>query len=367
MTKTLKRVVLADVHEALGARMVPFAGYAMPVQYPEGTLAEHARVREQVGVFDVSHMGLLRISGQRHREFLNRILSRDLSKLSTGDAAYGLLCRDNGGTVDDLIAYFPDPDFSFLVLNASNKDKDYLYIKELSAQLGFGGLILEPLFDSYSILAVQGPKSFDLLSAMGLVASELPKPFRIFSGLFNKQKIFLSTTGYTGERGVEIFAPNSVTVELWNTLLSKGKAMGCGPIGLGARDTLRLEMGYSLYGHELSEDINPLEAGLSWAVSLTKEFPGRDALAKIQKSNPRKLIALKSAQRQTARAEMRVFEGDRDVGFVTSGSYAPSLQCAVALALVDRASQGPYSVDLRGQKIPFEITKRPFYSPKKET
>ena len=340
-SETLQKTALHATHAALKARLVPFAGYEMPVQY-SGVIEEHQAVRQNAGLFDVSHMGVGIVRGPDTVKFLNYALTRDLSKVQDGQAAYSLLCRANGGTVDDLIVYRKTADFFYAVLNASNKDKDVAYLRELSK--GFDVVIEGPL-PGMSLLALQGPRSEDVLRKLGFT-SEWPKPFRFLETSLTASgktiAVKLAFTGYTGEKGCEIFVEDKDVVTLWNAILS----LDVKPIGLAARDTLRTEMGYSLYGHELLETINPVEAGLNWAVGFAKEnFVGRDAIVKAKENPARKLIALKNDSRQAPRPDMRVFDATgTDVGYVTSGTFAPSLAHAIGLALVDAKSQAPYSV-----------------------
>jgi aminomethyltransferase len=351
---SLKKTALWAEHHKLGARMVPFSGYDMPVQY-KSVLVEHQAVRQAAGIFDVSHMGLSAFKAPGILQAVNKIITRDISNLEVGQGAYSLLCRDSGFCVDDLILYRTAEDELLFVFNASNKEKDFAYLTGLLKDIPLEAAAPS---DADALIALQGPKVPALLKSLGL--GEWPKPFSVLN--FSAQGIpcRLLFTGYTGEVGCEIAVKSSEAPALWRLLLEKGAE----PCGLGARDTLRLEMGYSLYGHELSEEINPLEAGLSWAVNLKKEaFVGREALLRYKEAPRRKLIALKNESKQAPRGEMRVFDATgRDVGFVTSGSLAPSLGHAIGLALVETSSQPPYTVNIREKKIPFEETKRPFYT-----
>lgn len=363
MAETLRRTPLWASHVKLGARMMPFGGYDMPVQY-SGLIDEHQAVRTAAGLFDVAHMGVAKVEGPEARAFLDHACTRSIAKLAPGRAAYTLLCRENGGTVDDLIIYCEREDLFWLVLNAGNKDKDAAYLKSLlgSFKAKFSG----PL-DEWSLLALQGPKAELVLRALGF-GSEWPKPFSFVDAKLGGLAVKVAFTGYTGEPGCEIFVDSARAAELWEKILEAGRPFGLKPAGLGARDTLRTEMGYSLYGHELEEEINPIEAGLSWAVSFDKKFVGSEALARAKAEPRRKLIALKTASRQAPRGGMPVALGDgRKVGLITSGTFAPSLGYAIGLALVDAASVGPYFVDIRGKLEAFELTSRPFYSPATRT
>jgi aminomethyltransferase len=363
----LKKTALHAAHQKLNARLVPFAGYEMPVQYSKGLVVEHQAVRQKAGLFDVSHMGILKVSGAEIKNFLNDSLTRDLSQITPGRAAYSLLCYENGGTVDDLIVYCEKDDSFFIVLNASNKEKDFEYLKKLAQSPRWAKSIFhwEAHFESHGLLALQGPQSEAILRKAGWQDNPFPKPFTFLTNqkLFQNLNTHLAFTGYTGEIGCEIFCANSDLPKLWNQLLEIGAPFGLEPIGLGARDTLRTEMGYSLYGHELSDSINPIEAGLKWAVGLKKEnFIGKTALEKAFQNPARKLISLKAPQtKQAARPDMPVFGANgKKVGHVSSGTFAPSLGYSIALALVANDAQAPYTIDIRGTKVPFELTERPF-------
>ncbi len=368
---TLKKTPLHSSHIKHQAKMVPFAGYDMPVQYSKGLMHEHQAVRTHAGLFDVSHMGILELKGSRTQDFLNFALTRDISKLQSGKAAYSLLCYEDGGTVDDLIVYCVQNSHFYIVLNASNKEKDLKFLKSLTQMAPWNkeSFTWNPLFDSYGLLALQGPKSLEILKLAGWTnpdpTSMNPKPFSFFPNqkLYKEVNVHLAFTGYTGEVGCEIFCENSQIEYLWNHLLKSGGPLGLEPIGLGARDTLRTEMGYSLYGHELSETINPIEAGLSWAVGLKKEsFFGKSALASAASHPKRKLVSLRdTTSKRAARGEMKVLNNSgQEVGIVTSGTYSPTLGYSVAMALVHHDAQPPFFIDIRGQKVPYEICDRPF-------
>jgi len=360
----LKKTPLCEEHKSLGGRMVPFAGYEMPVQYPTGVIQEHMAVRQNAGLCDVSHMGVATFSGPTVRDFLNRAITRDISKLEAGKAAYTILCYPDGGTVDDLIVYCESNEKFFLVLNASNKEKDLAYFKSLA---GANAIEMKDHFETMSLLALQGPKSAQILRELG-ADTNLDSPFSFFETKLAGISVRIAETGYTGEAGCEIFVESQNAVKLWKLLLEAGTKHGLKPSGLAARDTLRTEMGYSLYGHELSDKINPIEAGLSWAVSLNKgEFAGREALLVAKEKPKRKLVSLKNNSKQAPRPEMRVFDASgKEVGFITSGTFAPSLNYAIGLALVDANSTPPYKVNIRNSPVEFELTKRPFYRRKEE-
>jgi aminomethyltransferase len=362
----LKKTSLWAWHQAHGAKLVPFAGYEMPIQY-EGVIPEHKSVRENCGLFDVSHMGVARISGSQATAFLDAYFTRDLSKLSPGKAAYGFFCRENGGTVDDLIVYKSSVNEYYLVLNASNKEKDLAY---LCAAKDSNSVRIEALFDDLSLFALQGPKALLLLSELN-VDTNSHKAFSFFDTEIFGVSVKIAMTGYTGEKGCEIFVANEDAPKIWEGLLQIGQKYAIKPIGLAARDTLRTEMGYSLYGHELSEEISPVESDLLWAINFKKSIPflGQAALT-TQKDKPkRKLVALMNPSRQAPRPNMSVEDASgKTVGLITSGTYAPSLDYSIGLALVDQNSQAPYSVRIRPDKlVEFKITTRPFLKPTLKT
>jgi aminomethyltransferase len=354
----LKQTPLWNWHHSQKARMAEFAGYEMPIQYA-GVVAEHESVRKAAGLFDVSHMGLLRLEGVRAVDLLDIALTRNVRKLKAGRAQYGLLCNEQGNTLDDVIVYCSSPTEFYIVFNASNKHKDLAHLNGIMISLQ---VRMEALFDEASIFALQGPRSKEILARAGFDASGC-RPFDFRSAELVGVPVQLAFTGYTGEDGCEIFVSNERALEVWQALMDLGADLGLKPCGLAARDTLRLEMGYSLYGHELSERINPIEAGLNWAVDFNKgDFIGLHELKKAQEAPARKLQPLKHPGKQAPRAGMRVFDAQGvDVGLITSGSFAPSLGHAIGLALVANHSEAPYSVEIRNQKIPFESTERPFY------
>ena len=351
------KIPLDSLHRKLGARMVPFAGFEMPVNY-KGILEEHHCVRKNVGIFDISHMGILVVRGQGALKFLDKMLTKPASKVLVGEGSYALLCNEEGNTLDDLIFYRTQEDEIYLALNASNKDEDFKWLqKHFSSDVEF-----ESRFSSHALFALQGARAPEFLKSLGLELN--------YSQLYSTSRFKISgvdclffVSGYTGEKGCEISVPVSGAEKVFSFLLEKGKDFLIQPIGLGARDTLRTEMGYSLYGHELNQNINPIEAGLSWAVDLTSNFIGSEALRRIKEKPQRKLIALRNiASKQAPRGDMKIFDQQQnEVGFVTSGTFAPSLGYAIGLGIVDVQAQAPYFIDIRGQKVAYELVKRPFY------
>lgn len=359
---TLKQTALHSEHAKLKARFVPFSGYEMPVQY-FGIVAEHEAVRNHVGLFDVSHMGISFFRGQNALDFVNSIVTRDVSKLNVLQGAYTLLCHENGGTVDDLIVYRSAEDEVLLVFNASNKEKDFEYFSKFPHD----GVQMIPASDALSLLALQGPKAPELLKTLGF-EEEWPKAFEVRHSSLAGIPCTLLFTGYTGEIGCEIVVKSDLAAELWRKILIDGDQFGILPCGLGARDTLRLEMGFSLYGHELNDEINPVEAGLNWAIGWDKSnFVGKIALEKAKAEKKRKIIALKSSTKQSPRQGMKVLNKENEVvGEVTSGSLSPVLGVGIALALVENEDGKPYKVELRAEKfLEVEQTKRPFITKEK--
>jgi aminomethyltransferase len=361
---SLLKTVFHEEHLKLKARMVPFSGYDMPVQY-SSLMAEHQAVRTRAGLFDVAHMGVLELRGSSARRFLDHLLTRRLRDLAPGSAAYSLMCRDHGGCVDDLIVYCLGEDLFWLVLNAGNKHKDLEHIQTQAR--GVPDLEIKARFEELALIALQGPSSFEVLHRLKIWTEAPPKTFKIFERSFEGKPLWMSTTGYTGERGVEIAVPSGQAVALWQALVSDRDVT---PAGLGCRDTLRTEMGYPLYGHELNEDIHPLEAGLGWAVQLDKgEFIGAPAL-RDAKANPKRKFQglINRSSRQAPRAGMPVLDPlGKVVGQITSGTFAPSLNATIGMALIDAAAEGPFSVDIRGTQVLFESCKRPFYNPAHST
>jgi aminomethyltransferase len=351
------KIPLDSLHRQLGARMVPFAGFEMPVNY-KGILEEHHCVRKNVGIFDISHMGILVVRGSGTLKFLDKMISKPVSKVSVGKGAYALLCNEDGNTRDDLIFYRAQENEVYLALNASNKEEDFKWLqKHASSDVEF-----ESRFTSHALFALQGARAPDFLKTLGLDLN--------YSQLYSTSKFQIAgvdclffVSGYTGEKGCEISVPVSGAEKVFSFFLDKGKEFSIQPIGLGARDTLRTEMGYSLYGHELNQNINPVEAGLSWALDLTSNFIGSESLRRIKEKPLRKLIALRNINsKQAPRSEMKIFDSQqKEVGFITSGTFAPSLGYAIGLGIIDVQSQAPYSIDIRGQKVPYELVKRPFY------
>jgi glycine cleavage system T protein (aminomethyltransferase) len=344
--QTLQRTPLHDRHAALGARMVPFAGWEMPVQYA-GVIPEHLAVRRDCGVFDVSHMGELEVEGPAALEFLQRLLSNDLARIERGAAQYTLLTNESGGIVDDLIAYEFSPEHFLLIVNAANREADFRRLKEHE----WDGVEVRDVSDAYALLAVQGPRSVERL---GLD----PAPaFTFAEGELDGVPCVLARTGYTGEEGLEFLVEAARAGELWDAVLERGAV----PCGLGARDTLRLEVCYPLHGNDIGPDTDAISAGLGWVCALDKDFAGVEALREIKERGPeRKLVAFVMEEKAIPRQGMSIVEG----GEVTSGSHSPMLDRGVGMGFVPAELAAPgtdVTIDVRGRERKAKIVKKPIY------
>ncbi len=350
---------LHERHLALGAKLAGFGGWEMPLEYA-GVLKEHAAVREAVGVFDVSHLGKIEVRGLGALELLNRCLTNDLRRIGPGQAQYTLVCDEaSGGVVDDLIAYVHDDDRVLLVPNAANTAE---ILRRLRAAAPAGVEVTDQ-HTTHAVLAVQGPRSDEVLDAVGLPTGHDYMSFRVAA--VEGAEVVVCRTGYTGERGYEIVAPAQVAPALWAALLAAGEPAGLLPCGLGARDTLRTEMGYPLHGQDISLDVTPVQARLGWAVGWDKpEFWGREVLTEQRAAGPRVVLrGLVATGRGIARPGMSVkITRDLPVGHVTSGTFSPTLRKGVALALVNHQVQlgAEVLVDVRGRGEVFVVTKPPF-------
>lgn len=353
-----KKTPLYHRHEAIGGKIVPFAGYLLPVQYPAGVIAEHKAVRERAGIFDVSHMGEALLEGPDAVANLDYLLSNRFGDLAIGGARYAILLYEDGGTVDDLIVYRQGEEKFFLVLNASNTDKDVAWIREhLKGDVNF-----TELSDQVAQISLQGPDSKAILAGL---ADEALLPSKYYTFTENVEvagvPCMVSRTGYTGEFGYELYMAPEGAEAVWDSLVDAGVQ----PCGLGARDTLRLEAGMPLYGHELSAQIDPITAGLGFVVKLDKEdFIGKAAL--VAKGEPSQVrVGLKVTGRGIVREEGKVFLGDEEIGVTTSGIHCPTLNVGCAMAYVDkaRAELGTaVEVEVRGRRVAAEIVSLPFYS-----
>ncbi len=356
-----KKTPLYDAHVKHGGKIVPFAGYLLPVQYAGGVIGEHMAVRTACGLFDVSHMGEITCIGPDAVKNLNHLLTNDYTTMYEGQARYSPMCNENGGVVDDLIVYRVRDDHYFIVVNAANKDKDYAWILDHA----FGDAVFTDISESVAQIALQGPKAEEILKKL-LPEEQIPKKY--YSANFHTQvggmDCVVSRTGYTGEDGFEFYLAAGQAEAMWELLLETGKDEGLICCGLGARDTLRLEAAMPLYGHEMTDDITPLEAGLGVFVKMGKEeFIGKDAL--VAKGTPtRKRVGLKVTGRGILREHQDVYAGDTKVGSTTSGTHAPYLKEAVAMALLDTAFTEPgteVQVDVRGRKVAATVVPLPFY------
>ena len=368
---TLKRTPIYEWHASHSAKIADFGGWQMPIEYPTGVLAEHTAVRTAVGLFDVSHLGKISVTGKTAnsaKEFLNSQLTNDLTKLKTGGAQYNLLCTESGGVIDDLIVY-QRSDFEFLLIpNAANCAQVFAILSTAAATNQ--NIKLSNDHEKYCVFAVQGPASKKVLNQLFQVPTLEYTQFAEvqITSLPSIKEIILCRTGYTGEFGYEILVSWSEALTLWQRLVDLVTAENGLVCGLGARDTLRTEMGYPLHGHELSVEISPLTAGLKWAVNLKKQdFPGASALRKeFENGSKQKLVGLKLIDRGIARNEMKVFAKSTDdekvIGTVTSGTFSPTLKNAIALALIDQdaVALNQVFIDVRGKRLAAQIVNLPF-------
>ena len=354
----LKHTPLEAEHRELGAKLGPFAGWLMPIEYA-GTLAEHRGVRQAVGLFDLMHLGKVTIEGPEALDALQRAVTNDVSKADVGAAQYNTVLNERGGIVDDLIVYRLGEERFFVVPNAANTAKVVSILREAARSAEVRD------HSDWGFMAVQGPRAVDVVGEVLPEASGLSY-LRCTETEFGGEPLVLARTGYTGEVGFELFPAAGGVVELWRALLRAGEPQGLQPVGLGARDTLRLEMGYPLHGQDISEARTPLEAGLSWAVSLDKgEFRGRDALVRQKEEGiPRRLWGLRMQDRLIPRAHQAVMHEGEQVGEVTSGTFSPSLRVGIALGYLeprDRFAEGDeVEVDVRGRLGRAAVTKPPF-------
>jgi aminomethyltransferase len=362
----LKRTPLRDFHASRGARLVDFAGWEMPVQY-RSILEEHKAVRTGVGLFDVSHMGEVDIIGSDAKKFINHLITNDIEKMTPGRVVYSPMCYTTGGVVDDLLVYKRSEDNYFLCINAGNIEKDITWIKENSA--GFQVTITDRS-NEYALVALQGPKAAQFLQTLTGAKLGLIKYYHFAEGTVAGIHCIISRTGYTGEDGFELYHAQSDSVALTNALVTEGATFNLELCGLGSRDSLRLEAGYPLYGHEITADISPLTAGLGWTVKLDKVagFIGANAL-KAEKANgsARQIVFFKTGDRRIIRAEVKVIDASgTEQGKVVSGTLSPILNEAIGSALVNTASLGgPLFVEVRGERIALHCVKPPFVPLKK--
>jgi aminomethyltransferase len=355
-----RRTPLYGRHVALGAKIVPFAGFDMPVQYPAGITAEHKAVRTACGVFDVSHMGEFLVRGPGAADFVNYVGTNDVTKLADGQAHYSTLCNERGTVEDDCLVYRYGADRLMLVVNASNADKDLAHVLRYKDRFD---CTVEDVSDATGLLAVQGPQAEEVLRPLTAVDLSAIKYYWFAEGEVAGVPCTISRTGYTGEDGFELYCPAERAGELWDALLATGRITPC---GLGARDTLRLEMGMALYGNDIDDTTTPLEANLAWTVKLAKgDFVGREAIAAQKAAGvPRKLVGFTVAERAIPRHGHPVLVGGEPAGQVTSGTMSPSLGVAVGMCYVPAASAAEgtaVEIDVRGRRVPATVAKPPFY------
>ena len=358
----MKNTALTEKHIALGAKMVPFAGYNMPVQY-EGVNVEHETVRNGVGVFDVSHMGEFLLSGENALDLIQKVTSNDASTLTIGKAQYSCMPNGNGGIVDDLIIYKIKEEQYLLVVNASNIDKDWNWI----ASHNDLGVEMKNVSEEYSLLAIQGPKAAEAMQTLTSVnLNEIPYYHFVVGPFAGVEHVIISATGYTGSGGFEIYVKNDFVNELWDKVFEAGAPYGIKPIGLAARDTLRLEMGFCLYGNDIDDSTSPIEAGLGWITKFNKEFIDAETL-KQQKENgvTRKLIAFEMIERGIPRHDYEIHDENNNViGKVTSGTMSPSLKLGIGLGYVtidNSKVDSEIFISIRDKGIKAKVVKLPFY------
>ena len=353
----LKKTPLFEEHKSNGGKMVEFAGYSLPISY-SSINEEHNAVREKVGVFDVSHMGEFIISGSGSFNFLQKITTNDLRKLRFGQAQYSLMCNENGGIIDDLIIYKKRNDY-LLVVNASNREKNLKWLKKHQES----NVLIKDISESIGLLAIQGPKSRDFLKPL---IDIYDLPFYHFEyGFVKGIDVMISRTGYTGELGYEIYVKSKNLIKLWRSLLLEGKVFGIKPVGLGCRDTLRMEMRYHLYGLDMDENVNPIEADLSWVTKFNKDyFIGKNKLKNVRTNPQKKLVCIEMTERAIPRTGNNILFNNKIIGKVTSGTMSPSLKRGICIGYVDSKNLQIgvlVSIDIRGKKKKGHIADSPFY------
>lgn len=358
----MKNTALTNLHISLGAKMVPFAGYNMPVQYA-GINIEHDTVRKSVGVFDVSHMGEFILKGDDALDLIQRVTSNDASKLVDGKVQYSCLPNEDGGIVDDLLVYRINEKAYMLVVNASNIEKDWNWISKYNSK----NVEMHNISDKTSLLAVQGPNATAILQKLTSMNLSEMEYYSFQKGVFaGIENVLVSATGYTGAGGFEVYFENENAEHIWNAIFEAGAEFGIKPIGLGARDTLRLEMGFCLYGNDINDTTSPLEAGLGWITKFTKEFTNsKNLLAQKEAGLKRKLVGFEMIERGIPRHDYKIVDRDgNDIGIVTSGTQSPSLQKAIGMGYVnsDFIKEGTdIFISIRDQKVLARVVKYPFY------
>jgi aminomethyltransferase len=357
----MKKTALNEIHHQLGAKMVEFAGFEMPIQY-KGLSLEHAAVRNDVGLFDISHMGEILVTGPNARNFINRITTNDITRVVDGQCQYSVCCYEDGSVVDDVITYQFSPEKYLVVVNAANIEKDYHWFMDNK----ISGVDIINKSDDYAQLALQGPMACPVLQKLTFTPMNQLYTFRFTHTQIAGNDAIISRTGYTGEDGFEIYCDPENAKPIWEAIMEAGDDANIQPVGLGARDTLRLEMAYSLYGHEISEKINPLEARLQWVVKFNKDdFIGKKALEKIKQDCPaRQLVGIQMTGKGIAREGYEVYFKDEKVGVVTSGTHSPTVGAPIALALIEAYAANTakkLQVKVRDKLIATDIVSLPFY------
>jgi glycine cleavage system T protein (aminomethyltransferase) len=354
-----RRTPLYDRHVAAGAAMVEFAGYDMPQQY-SSIRAEHIAVRERAGIFDVSHMGEVMISGADAAATVRRLVANDITRLSDGQALYGVMCNPQGGIVDDVIVYRDGADEYMVVVNAACRDKDFAWMVAHAS----GDVRVEDRSDQFSLLAVQGPRAFGVVAGICALPGDL-RPFHCVNATVAGVACRVSRTGYTGEDGVELYVPSEDATAVWDAVVEAGASVDLLPCGLGARDTLRLEAGLRLYGQDMDENTDPFSCGLAWTVKMDAgDFTGRDALGKLDpQSPPRRFVGLATGPKEIPRHGARAFADGEDVGEVTSGGFSFTLGHGIATASVDTHVRAgvPLTIEVRGGQADAQRVALPFY------
>ena len=356
----MKRTPFFGIHQKLGAKIVPFGGFEMPVQY-SGIMEEHNVVRKSVGVFDVSHMGEFRVTGKGAMAFLQRVTVNDVSKLAPGQAQYSAMCYEDGGIIDDLLVYMIAADHYMVVVNASNVEKDFTWMsKHVQSDVE-----LRDESDAIALLAIQGPKSQATLQKLTSVDLGSIQYYHFKNGLVDGVEMLISRTGYTGELGFELYFHPDYAEKIWSAIFAAGKEFGIAPVGLGARDTLRLEMGYCLYGNDIDQTTNTLEAGLGWITKMNKgDFIGRPVLEKVKAGGvQRKLVGIVVDEKAVPRHGYPINKNGTSIGTVTSGTFSPSLEKGIAMGFVGVSQSqpgNPVDIDVRGKAIVGKVTALPF-------
>lgn len=358
----MKETALTQKHIELGAKMVPFAGYNMPVTY-EGVNAEHETVRNGVGVFDVSHMGEFILKGEKALDLIQKVTSNDASKLYPGKVQYSCLPNDKGGIVDDLLVYMIDEITYMLVVNASNIDKDWDWISQHNDL----GVEMKNISDKTSLLAVQGPKAVEVLQTLTDMNLKDMEYYSFAKGMFaGFGNVLVSATGYTGAGGFEVYCDNEFASDIWDAIFKAGEPYDIKPIGLAARDTLRLEMGFCLYGNDIDDNTSPLEAGLGWITKFTKDFTNSDSLKQQKEAGvSKKLVGFEMVDRGIPRHDYEIVDAEGNaIGKVTSGTQSPSLKKAIGMGYVSKENAAPGSeifINVRNKNLKAQVVKVPFY------